>query len=89
MKRRLAFVFPTAFALMLAAGFCATPAEAGRRVQPQWCVIAYDGAPECFYYTFQQCLEAVWGTGGSCHVNPRFTGYPPEPVRSRKRPRYQ
>lgn len=89
MKRRLAFAFPTALAIMLLGGLLATPAEAGRRVEPQWCVIAYDGASECFYFTFQECLQAVSGTGGSCHVNPRFTGYPPEPVRPRKRPRSQ
>lgn len=43
---------------------------------PKYCVRAYDGASECFYFDLQQCLAAVRGTGGDCAINPRFAGYP-------------
>ena len=43
---------------------------------PKYCVRAYDGAMECFYYDLQQCLAAASGTGGDCAINPRFVGYP-------------
>lgn len=43
---------------------------------PKYCVRAYDGDMECFYYDLQQCRAAVSGTGGDCAINPRFVGYP-------------
>lgn len=43
---------------------------------PKYCVRAYDGDMECFYFNLQQCLAAARGTGGDCAVNPRFVGYP-------------
>jgi hypothetical protein len=43
---------------------------------PKYCVRAYDGAMECFYFDLQQCRAAASGTGGDCAINPRFVGYP-------------
>lgn len=59
-------------------------ARAGYTSAAQWCVRAYDGADECFYLTWSQCHAAVWGTGGSCVLNPHFTGGPP-PYRKARR----
>ncbi len=72
------------FALLLGGSATMHEAQAGYGRAPQWCVRAYDGADDCAYYSFWQCRAAVWGTGGSCVVNPRFAGEEP-PRRPRKR----
>ncbi len=43
---------------------------------PKYCVRAYDGDMECFYFDLQQCRAAASSTGGDCAINPRFVGYP-------------
>jgi len=36
-----------------------------------WCATIYtQGTTQCFYYTQQQCLEAMSGVGGDCTPNP-------------------
>ncbi len=75
------FTYPV-LALMaglLVTGYdAAQPAEARSGSAP-WCVRAYDGGTECFYLSLAQCRTAVWGTGGDCAVNPRYTGDPYQP----------
>lgn len=66
-------------------------AEAQRRsggYPAQYCLRAYDGAMECFYFDLQQCLAAARGTGGDCAINPRFAGYP-DPAASRWKRTYR
>jgi hypothetical protein len=50
------------------------PAEAG-----SWCAY-YDfganGATNCGFSTYQQCLATVSGVGGSCGANPQYQGSP-------------
>jgi len=55
---------------------------------PKYCVRAYDGAMECFYFDLQQCRAAASGTGGDCAINPRFVGYP-DPKAPRWKRAYQ
>lgn len=62
-----------------------TSAQAGRWQETQWCVRAYDGADDCSYFTHWQCHTAVWGTGGSCVLNPHYAGGPERPYRKPRR----
>jgi Protein of unknown function (DUF3551) len=39
-----------------------------------FCAYYFDGATNCGFYTFQQCLADVHGVGGSCYQNPGY-GY--------------
>jgi hypothetical protein len=60
---------------VLAAVVCIEkPAEAG-----PWCAY-YDfganGATNCGFSTYQQCLATVSGVGGSCGANPQYQGSP-------------
>jgi hypothetical protein len=68
-------------AVMASAG----EAQAGYGSRVQWCVRAYDGADDCSYLTFEQCKTAVWGTGGSCVINPRYVAYPDRPYRKTRK----
>jgi hypothetical protein len=60
---------------VLAAMVCIEkPAEAG-----PWCAyldLGRGGATNCEFATFQQCLAAVNGVGGSCEANPQYQGSP-------------
>lgn len=50
--------------------------------EPQpWCTIDPWGSQKCFYRTKEQCLEQVWGFGGTCVPNPEMimTGSQPRP----------
>jgi len=53
-----------------------------------WC-LAYSGTDsilECSFYTFEQCMETMWGVGGSCQPNytTRYAEQPPRPKRKRR-----
>jgi uncharacterized protein DUF3551 len=44
-----------------------------------WCAyydFGQDGATNCGFSTFQQCLATVSGVGGSCGPNPQYQGSP-------------
>jgi hypothetical protein len=44
-----------------------------------WCAyydLGSSGATNCGFSTFQQCLAAVSGVGGSCGANPQYQGSP-------------
>ena len=73
------------FAVALLSSFALLPCVGADRAEaqpryggypPKYCVRAYDGDMECFYYDLQQCWAAARGTGGDCAINPRFRGYP-------------
>lgn len=51
-----------------------TTADAAARSRPpaKWCLRGVTGNVACLYNTIQQCRMAASGTGGSCHVNPRY-----------------
>ncbi len=36
----------------------------------------------CGYTSLKQCLETLWGTGGTCNPNPYYQPYPPSPTYS-------
>jgi hypothetical protein len=40
--------------------------SSGARGSPHWCANYNNGSSNCGFYTFQQCLAAVSGVGGSC-----------------------
>jgi hypothetical protein len=55
-----------------------------------WCAYydVWQGATNCGFTTYQQCLATVSGVGGSCGVNPQYQGPPPGPAPSRRLRRY-
>jgi hypothetical protein len=53
-----------------------------------WCAYynVWQGATNCGFSTFQQCLATVRGVGGSCGLNPQYQGTPaPAPTNRRLR----
>ena len=60
--------------LVLAAGTAAAPAQADPY---RWCA-HYSGnggnGSNCYFLTLEQCRWAVSGAGGSCGLNPFYTG---------------
>ncbi len=52
-----------------------------------WCAYnnyLHGGATNCGFVTYQQCMAAISGVGGSCGPNPRYQGPPPGPRRPRR-----
>jgi peptidoglycan hydrolase-like protein with peptidoglycan-binding domain len=43
--------------------------SSGARGGPHWCANYNNGSSNCGFYTFQQCLAAVSGVGGSCQAD--------------------
>jgi hypothetical protein len=35
-----------------------------------WCAHFNTGLNACSFYSFEQCMTAVWGVGGFCNPNP-------------------
>ena len=79
-------VFGAAIAVFAAVVGFEKPAAAQNH---SWCA-EYDfgsaGATNCGFATFQQCLAAVSGVGGSCGPNPQYQASP-RLYTSAKRPR--
>ena len=74
-------------ALMVLA-LASAPASAffKRNLDAPWC-LAYsgtDGIVECSFYTFEQCMETLWGVGGSCQPNYNTRYVEPSPKRKRR-----
>lgn len=67
---------------MLALGVLALAASLAptgqARAEGRWCAESggRSAYTNCGYYTFQQCLAAVNGVGGSCRPNPRYYAEP-------------
>ena len=64
------------------------PAEAQNR---PWCAyynFKEGGATNCGWVTFEQCLAAVSGVGGSCGPNPMYQPPPGPPPLTRHPRRY-
>jgi hypothetical protein len=43
--------------------------SSGARGRPHWCANYRNGSRNCGFYTFQQCLAAISGLGGSCQAD--------------------
>ena len=57
-----------AFGLALvASGQFATPADASP-FATRYCALYKGGAENCGFYSFNQCMAALWGNGGICTV---------------------
>ena len=57
-----------------------------RDLNAPWC-LAYsgtDGIVECSFYTFEQCMETLWGVGGSCQPNYNMRYSKPDQKRKRR-----
>jgi hypothetical protein len=86
---RLAVGIGAVLALLMLPG---VPAQAfwfnPDRVTAPWCLAHSDqtGWIECAYYSYPQCMEALWGAGGFCQPNPSYYAEQPPP---RKRSRYR
>jgi hypothetical protein len=52
-----------------------------------WCAHFNTGLNACSFYSFEQCMAAVWGVGGFCNPNP-FSVYAARHLRSRHRRNY-
>jgi hypothetical protein len=65
-----------AAAALLAVGSLAAPAQAGDRYA--WCAEygggGQGGGRNCYFVTLEQCRWAISGNGGTCNINPFFTG---------------
>jgi Protein of unknown function (DUF3551) len=74
---RLIFGAPIAAIGVFAVVVCfEKPAAAQNR---PWCAyydFGQDGATNCGFSTYQQCLATVSGVGGSCGPNPQYQGSP-------------
>lgn len=65
----------------------ANPAEAGRTGKGAWCADFSGGnGTDCSYATYRQCMVTIWGVGGYCIVNPRYS-FSAEPAYPRTRRR--
>ena len=46
-----------------------------------WCLAYSDlsGIVDCGFYSYEQCMETLWGVGGSCtpNYNTRYVEQPP------------
>lgn len=67
-------VFAASLLLLLAAAG-SMPAQAGRGPGAKWCLQekgrgTQGNAPDCSYYTLEQCKEAASGNVGTCMRNP-------------------
>ncbi|HVY59062.1 MAG TPA: DUF3551 domain-containing protein [Xanthobacteraceae bacterium] len=79
---RAALFFSAIGAVVAASAF--VPQSARAEVVYPWC--AYyggngDGATNCYFATYQQCMEALSGNGGYCDRNPDSLVLPPGPSR--------
>jgi hypothetical protein len=75
---------------LLALVLTTAPASAffKRDLSAPWCLAYSDmsGIVECGFYSYEQCMETLWGVGGSCQPNYN-TRYAEQPPRARKRKR--
>jgi Protein of unknown function (DUF3551) len=73
------------FILGVFAGLVCIEKPAAAQTYP-WCAYydVWQGATNCGFSTYQQCLATVSGVGGSCGVNPQYQGPPPGPAPSRR-----
>jgi hypothetical protein len=78
-------------AALLAAGSLHAAAQAEDRYA--WCAEygggGQGGGRNCYFVTLEQCRWAVSGNGGTCNINPFFTGVAkdwPQPLPAKRRP---
>jgi hypothetical protein len=55
-----------------------------RSYDQKWCLSAATELYECGYATFQQCMTARSGVGGSCNVNPYYVERAPQAPAKRR-----
>ena len=58
-----------AFAALAATVPVVTPADAAPNAT-RFCAKYKGGAENCGFYSFNQCMAALWGNGGICTVEP-------------------
>jgi hypothetical protein len=61
------FAFAAALAAIVATVPAVTPADAGPSLT-RYCAMYKGGAENCGFYSFNQCMSALWGNGGICTV---------------------
>lgn len=57
-----------ALAALAVAFFLPAPQSFAAEGPPSWCAQAKGGAPQCTYFTMEQCLAATLGTDSGCRV---------------------
>ncbi len=65
---------PSLFILGIFAAALCIPRPAAAQSYP-WCAyynFGMDGATNCGFSTYQQCMATVSGVGGSCGANPQY-----------------
>ena len=78
----LVLAVPVALALL-------TPSPA-RAIEYPWCAVFggdMEGASNCGFVSFQQCLGYIHGIGGFCERNPFYNGPDRQPAPKRKKRR--
>jgi hypothetical protein len=58
-----------------------------RAVEYPWCAVFggdMEGAKNCGFVSFDQCLQYIHGIGGFCERNQFYTGPEPQPRKPRK-----
>lgn len=87
-------MFKTILGLALAAGLAATFFVGTAAADPyRWCAIyggrGGGGGTNCGFVTLEQCRTTIFGIGGTCTENPRYTGGNDRPAKKvRKHRRY-
>ncbi len=79
------FLLGTLAAIVCAAIICGTKPAKAQEYPGCASYNVWQGATNCGFVTYQQCLATISGVGGSCGANPRYLGPPPPAPR---RPRH-
>jgi hypothetical protein len=64
----------------------ATKAQPGMWGPRQFCTVRFGNPPTCAYYTWEQCLATIPGTGLRCEINPYYRANAPDPVKRHRHP---
>ena len=72
-------MFKAFLGLAVAAGLAATFLIGPANADPyKWCAVyggrGGGGATNCGFVTLEQCRATISGIGGTCELNPRYTG---------------
>jgi len=82
-------MFKAVLGLAVAAGLATTLFVGTASADPyKWCAVyglRDNGGVNCGFVTLQQCQATIFGIGGTCELNPRYTG--PEKRPARRAPR--
>jgi hypothetical protein len=73
-------ILTAALAAAIAATSGPAAAQQGDRA---FCLLEQNGRMFCYYDSFEQCLETMRGTGGTCFANPKAAQRPPAKGKTR------